>query len=514
MPIQRVSGCGQIGIVRDAFAHDAPENGWSNGRNIRFRNGYLESTSGHAQIYNPPSVTPYFLLPMTTAAGRNWVYAGLQQIYSVSGTTHTNVSRTFGGNYTATANNDWTGGVLGGLAVLNNPQDDPQFWNGVASGDFAAVTAWPASTKCKAMRVHRNYLFALNVTKSGTAYPHLVKWSSAADPGALPTTWDETDQTKDAGETDLSDDPTPIVDACELGDQLIIYKEGAYYSCQYIGPPFIWRFQKISNKFGLLCRNGVANFPGGHIVLGQGDVYVHNGGEGRSILEGRMREWLFSQMDADYFGRSFVSVNPQSKEAWICFPSAGNTSCNLALVWNWESDTFGVREVPNVTCGADGVVDAAALLSWDADTEAWDDDSTAWDSSEYAQTASRLLLGSADTKIYLTDSGKSFNGTPFMAYAEHMDMTLGDAGVRKMVKSVRPRIDALPGKVINVYIGTRDRLADAVAYAGPYPFTVGTDDKITCRVSGRFHAIKFETSINLKWRMAAYDIEWEALGQR
>ena len=40
----------------------------------------------------------------------------------------------------------------------------------------------------------QNYLIALDLTKSGTRYPHMVKWSAAADPGTVPASWDETDR--------------------------------------------------------------------------------------------------------------------------------------------------------------------------------------------------------------------------------------------------------------------------------------------------------------------------------
>src|SRR6516225_12395441 len=111
------------------------------------------------------------------------------------------------------------------------------------------------------------------------------------------------------------------------------------YGMQYIGQPFIWRFFRL---------------PG----------------------EGRMRRWLFNNLDQTYFARSFLCINPTVNEVWVCFPSSGATSPNLALTWNWDSDVFGVRELQNATYGATGVVVTASDSTWSGDAGTWDSDTT------------------------------------------------------------------------------------------------------------------------------------------
>lgn len=511
----KVENTGQFGIVQDAAAQDLPNNAWSSGKNVRFRNGYAEKFSGQNAIYDPPSVKPYHLQPLTTATGRFWVYGSLTKLYAVSNLTHTNITRQTAGvdvDYAATADARWNGGVLSGIAILNNGVDDPQYWAGDVGTNAAALTAWPASTKCAVIRTFKSHLIAMNITKGASNYPYMVKWSHPADAGTLPASWDHTDPTKDAGEYDLSDDAGHVVDGLALGETFIVYKENAYYAMSYIGAPYIFRFNKISDYGGALATNCVAYFPGGHLVFGQGDIFVHQGGAPQSILTGVMRKWLYSNLDSQYYSRSFVVANPASNEVWVCFPETGQTSCTLALVWNWKDNTTTIRDLPSALCGGAGVIDYQVADSWNSDTETWDDDATPWNFNEYTQAAERLVIGSDSTKIYMTDASKTFAGTNFNAYMQREGMHFGAPEAVKLCKSIRPRFDAAPGTAINVYLGGSMDASAGTTWSGPYTFTVGSSYKVDGFASGRYLAVKFESTGAVSWRLKSYDIELEQIG--
>jgi hypothetical protein len=48
------------------------------------------------------------------------------------------------------------------------------------------------------IRSYNNFLIALGIKKSGVSYPHLILWSTRADPGSMPATWAIADTTADA----------------------------------------------------------------------------------------------------------------------------------------------------------------------------------------------------------------------------------------------------------------------------------------------------------------------------
>ena len=204
--IIRVPNCGAAGVIKDLSQHELPINAWTDAQNIRFLDGYVNQTYGYGEVYDSAAVIPHHVLPVVISGARYWIYASLAKIYCVTVTggaaVHTNITRQTAGadvDYTATANG-WTSTVLGGVPILNpgNTTDVPQFWDLNTANNCAALTNWPASTYCKSMRTYRNSLMALNVTKTTTNYPYMVKWSHPADPGGVPISWDETDPTMDA----------------------------------------------------------------------------------------------------------------------------------------------------------------------------------------------------------------------------------------------------------------------------------------------------------------------------
>lgn len=299
MPLVRVPAAGQVGVNRDLSSHELPLNAWTDALNVRFLDGMAWQFYGHGEVFAGAPVVPYHVLPVNAGGVRYWVYAGLGKIYAVTGNgssvVHTNLTRSSGGDYTGAAN-AWTSTLLSGIPILNpgNAVDVPQRWNlDIASGKFTALDNWPASTYCKVMRAYKNYLVALNVTKGTTPYPYMVKWSHPADPGAVPISWDETDATKDAGETDLADGYDPIVDGLALRDSLMIYKEASTWRMDFTGGPYVHKFQKVLGTSGLLSRNCVVEVDGWHFCLTGSDVVIHDGQATQSVLDKQTRRFLF-----------------------------------------------------------------------------------------------------------------------------------------------------------------------------------------------------------------------------
>ncbi len=510
----QIDGCGDLGVSRDAFAPELPNNAWSDARNVRFREGYAEKMRGHSAPFGVPSAAPYHVQPLTTGSGRFWLYAGLHDLYYVDNqNVHRKITRA-SGTYSATEDSRWNGGTFAGIAILNNGVDVPQYWAG--SGLAQNLTAWPATLRAKVVRPFRQFLLALHCTKGGTTYPHMVKWShSASDPGSLPTSWDETDPTLDAGEYDLADDQTVIVDGLTLGDSFVVYKESAYYLVRSVGPPRIFEFYKLADNAGALGPNCVAAFPGGHVVLGQGDIWVHSGGPPRSILDRVMRRWLFSQLDENTYVRSFVAANPLQNEIWTCFVPYGYGAATLALIWNWKDNTFTVRELPGVAHADFGVVDTLAATAWDSDTDTWDVDSTIWDQApDVTKSAVRLMLASpTDTQFYLGDQSRTFNGTAITAYIRREGLSFGEPKRTKLLKRIVPVIEAPVGTQVEIRTGATMAPTVPTTWNAYQTFTVGTDIELHQFAHGRYLAVEFRsTSLTAEWRLKRYGIDVDVRG--
>jgi hypothetical protein len=356
----------------------------------------MEKFYGHIQVFNPPTVPPYFAMPVATLTNYMWLYAGLNKVYLYDGV-HNNITRQTAAvdvNYSATAELNWTGALLGGVPIINNGVDVPQQLLPVSSSTkLTALTAWPATYTAGSMRAFKQFLVALDITKSSVHYHHMVKWSNQADPGAVPTTWDETDATNDAGEFELKESGGSLIDSISLRDINVIYKEDEIWGQQFVGGNYIFRFYKILGQLGALSRRcAVEAFTGIHAVFGFDDIVKHDGQNAKSILDGRLRSYLFNNLDSTYYARSFIALNNPMKEVWFCYPETGSSLPNRALVWNYLRDTVGIRDLTGYAHMESGQINPGTTSDqWDLAVGDWSSDSQTWGERLFTPSQNRSL---------------------------------------------------------------------------------------------------------------------------
>lgn len=499
---------GQFGFIADAVAQELPVNAWSYAANVRFRDGYAERFSGSTQVLSTPLVTPYWISSYRNGNAKFWVYAGTAAAYVDDGATQT----ALGTPFTGSADDRFTGGAASGVLVVNNGIDVPQFWGGDTGTPFANLTAWNTAWRAASLRPFKNYLVALDITKTGTRYASMVKWSSAAVPGALPSTWDEADATNDAGEVDLAETPDFLIDQLVMGDVNVIYKERSMYGMQFVGGTSVFRFWRLPGDVGMLARGCAASTPKGHVVLTPGDVILHAGQGPQSIVNGRMRRWLFNNLDTTNYLRSFLCVNHAASEVWICFPEAGETACTKALAWNWNDDTFGVRDLMDATFGASGPLSVSSDGTWATDAGTWSSDSSTWGNDGFGATESRLLLTTTAPLVSLMETGTSFEGTAPTCTIERTGITFDKPDIVKTVRAVVPRVDAIGGTELTIEVGGSMDAETPPTWSAPVTYTVGTTRKADCMATGRFLSLRISSDATEAWRLKSYDMEVEMRG--
>lgn len=504
MALVPVKDC-SLGYFPDMMPEELAQGAWSGCINTRFRAGFAEKYRGMANIFGTPSATPYWITPYASSLTRYWVTGCQAKIYAYDGTNQYDITPTPAP--TGAIDDRYTGGAFNGVLILNNSKDIPWAWGGATGSPAVALTAWNATWRARSIRPFKNFLVAVGVTKGANIYPHMVKWSNPAVPGAVPSSWDETNPANDAGEVDLAETADIMVDSLPMGDQLIIYKERSAYSMRYVGGQDIFAFQRLPGEIGMLAPGCAVDTPIGHVVLTAGDVVVHQGGPATSICDGSIRKFIFNTMNSILAFRSFVVANPQKSEVLICFPSTDATTCDTAAVYNWITRTWGIRQLSNCTYAASGQINInSTILQWDSDPDAWDTDATTWNENEYAANEARTLFARV-TNISAFDIGTTDFGSMIPSRLERTGDSLGDPSLVKFVRGIRPRIDAPTGTVINVTIGGAMDAMDQVNWGTPVPFVVGAQIKADSQVSGRFVAVRLESTDFNPWRIRSF--EWD-----
>jgi len=343
----------------------------------------------------------------------------------------------------------------------------------------------------------------------------------------LPSSWDETSATTSAGEYSLEDEKSKIVDGLPLGDKFMIYKEDSTYVLSYVGTPFIFAFRQLSPTIGALSKNCVAEFGDKHFVFGNGDVYLNDGMKIESILPHKMRDHIFSTMNGDEYEKSFVVADYGNTEMYACYVSSSNTvnvQCDKALVWNWVTNTFTERDLPNlgfIGYGNEG--DPQASASWAADTTTWTTNSKQWSTagaSSFFNTAGKslVMVSPTDTKLYRHGTGNKKDTASMTSYIERTGLTMDEQGqpnqaMVKHVTSVWPKMSVTDGNV-NVYVGHQMSTEESITWEGPYTFDPDTQSKVSVRVTGKYIGVKFESTGDQTWRLDGYSLDVRNAGIR
>lgn len=519
--IEVIDSVGQIGIISDQPPEKLPNNAWSDGENIRFDGFTARVFTGERLIFDPPTVAPHSLFALTTSNDvARFVYAGLTRVFIMDGDVHTEITR-ISGNYNAVAGTAWTGGVLGGLLIINNGVDVPQAHvPSTVATKLIDLPDWPTNTLAQIVKPFKNFLVALDVTKGSTRHRQMVKWSHPADPGAVPATWDETDPAFDAGETVLAETDGAVIDCLPLRDTNIIYKSDSVWGMQFIGAPLVFRFFNIFNNTGILTKRCMVAFEGMHAFLSnEFDVFVHDGQTINSVAQDRHRNWLRDNIDPDNFNYVFLTTNPREKEVWICVPENDATPTSKALVWNWKKNTWSVRTLPGITGAATGLVVSTDFLpTWDTVVGTWGGQGeSTWALIGALPPSEQLVMCGPDTpKLILVDQDN-------LNYAEvAVSTVLERTGVWafsgaqdlqsvKFVRRVRFRTKAGGNPTsLTFRVSVTMDIDDAPVWVST-TVNSGTTAEISVFKRGRFLGLRVESS-GASWSMHSVELDSDLSG--
>jgi hypothetical protein len=510
-----------------------------------------------------------------------------------------NITRSSGA-YSSTADENWTSTIIGGVLVMTNNFDKPQYWalsDGIplSSTLMQDLTNWPSLTLldgaiagtgvpspdevvvdstedfptsgtftvdsedisytgkaadkftgigrgengttaathlnnapafvnvyAKSIRAFRSFLVALNIKRGGVSYPRVVKWSTESGIQGVPASWNETTATVDAGEYELADSKGDILDGLQLRDTFMIYKEDATYSMSFVGTPFIFSFRQLSPTIGAIAKNCVAEFDGGHAIFGKGNFYINDGQRLKPILPQKLKEYVFTTIDGAQINKCFVAADYGRTEILFCFTAdgAGTNQPNKAIVWNYITNTFSIRDLPDLAhIGYGNVGNPTTSTTWVATTTSWAGTTGPWTMSYDLQDKVLLFADPTNTKLYRDGSGNKEDTVDMVSYVERTGLTLNEQGqpdhtTVKRISSIWPKMSINGSDSISVYLGTQMSTEGGISWSSPVSFNPDSQTKVSVRGTGKFYAVRFESTTDMNWELDGYSIEVSNVGKR
>ena len=516
MAIVNMYNLGSVGIAKDIPSHLLPPEAWTDGTNMRMQDGMAKRWLEPTAVFGTPNVAPGFVLGVPVTDSFYWLYTDLVSAHVYDGSSHTDITRG-AGPYTAQEYREWNGCLLAGVPILNNGHDVPQYWSDLNPAvPLSALPAWPSTLRAKVVRNFGPYLVAVNLIDNGSALLHAVRWSSKADPGTVPASWDPTDATVDTGQTHLTDAKGgEILDAQLLGTYLIIYKEQSTHIMRFVGGADVFGFDLLFDQ-GLINPRSAVLFDSGvrHFCVGLDDIYIHTGTKNVEYpIDRKSRRYLYSDMDDENKVNAFAFENPQNEEIWYAYPTEGMEFPNKAMVWNFRSGDVTFRDFSAVSVALGRVTQPGT--PWDSLTGSWDNLTTSWN-----KPGSRRLVAADLQNTRFLGLDTEYSNASSLSFLQRTGLAIigkdragqpkADFQNIKLYKRIWPKISGDAN--VDVRLGVQDEISGPVTWT-PYKTYDRNQRFLDFEISGRFCALEFRSLQARFWQLEGYDLELEVLGE-
>lgn len=518
------------GVITDVDGFDLPTEAFSFGKNVRFhytsvergpiwRSGDTLSANPRA-VFNQSNASDSFRQFIGYKDGRVYLWnAGAADTdYSVSGYVNSDVET------------PWTDCALAQVLYVNRSDRVPWY---IDSNDtaFTALPAWDSTHRCAVLRAFNDALVAFNITKGPDRFPTMIKTSDIIEAAGIPPlTWDETDPTNNATENTLGQMRGEIVDACALGNAMMIYSPEETWVMRATGSEDVYSYDFLFSK-GAINTNCSVEVDGVHYVFGPDDLWIHDGNSPKTISDGKVRSFIYNTLNRSKSDRFFVKYNSNLREVQFFYCSGDGflgfmdtAGCNRCAVYRLSNGTWSFDDVPNLYHGSIGNV--SDLTDWVDVTGTWASSGGSWLELDDGLKTVNVYVGDADinnglsSTLYAQDKhgAGSLVAAPVDpaankdAYLERTGMDLDelDADLRdyKHITAVYPqgRVD-VDGVDLEFSFGVTDYSGQTVQYEPYQTYDGDSNYRIDFTGGGRFLHYRIKYNDYRQFRLSGFDLE-------
>ena len=403
-----------------------------------------------------------------------------------------------------------TGGLLNGYPVFNAAGMTPWYFDGA---EVKPLPGWLADKQCFTLAPFNQHLFAGSVIGAEIDNEALA-WSDAATLGNVPITWVPTSANQ-AGDLYLGLGSGPVQCMHPLMQNLVVYRTAGCYAVTYSGRPYIYTSRKVSSEIGAASCNAVARVGNSHVLMTPGDFIITDGTAVRSIGEGRVKRSIFAQISEDGLKRCHAYVVQSRNEVVFALALGRDDVCNMAYVWDTTRDQWSIRELPEITHTATGIVPQYAPNdTWDNDAGTWDTDDKPWDSPPFGgYKPNPAGMSPTRVEVFNVDTGDTrANGDTITAVCTRTAILIGEEPRVKLIHAIYPKLEGSDGDIVTIRVGGQMAPSDLVTWGPAQDYVIGRSRRIDCNVQGRYAAIQFEGRNLAVWSVSGFGIEFSQRG--
>jgi hypothetical protein len=124
-----------------------------------------------------------------------------------------------------------------------------------------------------------------------------------------------------------------IVAAQQTRQEILIWTDGALYSMQYLGPPYVWGFNILSDNISIISPNAVATANNVTYWMGADKFYAYSGRV--ETLPCSLRQYVFGDINLTQSSQFFAGTNEGYSEVWWYYCSANSTVVDRYVIYNY-----------------------------------------------------------------------------------------------------------------------------------------------------------------------------------
>lgn len=233
--------------------------------------------------------------------------------------------------------------------------------------EWTLNTADPAETILNAPKAtalvttQENILMALGADDGSSLNPRYIKWSTIQDN----TDWTPT-ATNQARDATLQTQGRIMLGKRTPQGILVLTDEGAFLGT-YVGPPFVYTFQRVGSGCGAASRQCAAVTQGATFWMSRSGFYQFNGFV--APLPCDLTDYVFSDINVAQISKVSAVLFSDHNEVWWLYPSGASLEVDRAVVFNYLSNIWYPHQIDR-TCGtgSNGVLQYPVMVGSDGMT--------------------------------------------------------------------------------------------------------------------------------------------------
>jgi len=231
----------------------------------------------------------------------------------------------------------WTAYNFGEDLIINPKGQGIYYWDasagttvrGVNISTLVGASDTPSKANFVVVSDASRFVLAFGTTDYGSPSldPMLIRWSDQE----TAANWTPAATTQ-AGSLRLSHG-SAIEAVAQVRQEILVWTDTSLYSLQYLGPPIVWGSQILADNVSIVSDRAWATAAGVTYWMGYEKFYMFDGRV--QTLTCDIRQYIFNDFNYAQPLQVFASTVEQFSEVWWFYCSAGSTSVDKYVVYNY-----------------------------------------------------------------------------------------------------------------------------------------------------------------------------------